>query len=127
MSHELFYTSVPRGLKPGTKGFCTVAVTRGLPGLLADRLEALSAYRPLFPAGSPQAAQNPVSWAHWRVSISGQTYCVLSRVCFAGLAHKDVGAIIARGLRKPRCALHFAIAIEGALVIAVDRRVERRR
>src|SRR5258706_16459040 len=85
MSYELFYTSAPRGLKAGTKGFCTVAVTRGMPAVLLDRLESLSGYRPLYPAGSPKADDNPVSWAHWLVSAGAQTYSVLSRVCFAGL------------------------------------------
>ena len=35
MSHELVYTSAPRGLKPGSKGFCTVACTADLPESLA--------------------------------------------------------------------------------------------
>ncbi len=85
MSYELCYTSVPQGLRVGTSGFCTVGLTHGTPGPLIERLESLSGYRPLFPAGSPQAAQNPVSWAHWRVSVGGRSYSVLSRVCFAGL------------------------------------------
>jgi hypothetical protein len=41
MSQELHYTSVPRGLKPGTRGFCTVAVTPQMPGPLVERLENL--------------------------------------------------------------------------------------
>ena len=84
MSHELFYTSVPRGLKSGSKGFCTVAMTRGLPTALAERLESLSGYRPLFPAGQGSASDNPVSFSHWRISVAGRTWSVLSRVCCAG-------------------------------------------
>ena len=53
MSHELHYTSVARGLKPGSQGFCTVAVSAGLPGPIADRLEGLSGYRPLFSPNDP--------------------------------------------------------------------------
>jgi hypothetical protein len=60
-------------------------MTRGTPASLVERLESLSGYRPLFPASSPQASRNPVSWAHWRISAGGQAYSVLSRVCFAGL------------------------------------------
>ena len=43
MSQELHYTSVARGLKPGSRGFGTVAATASLPDSLADRLEGLSA------------------------------------------------------------------------------------
>ncbi len=48
MSQELHYTSVPRGLKPGSRGFCTVGLTPHMPGTLVDRLEALSGYQPIF-------------------------------------------------------------------------------
>ena len=85
MTYELCYTSVPQGLRVGSSGFCTVGLTRGTPAPLVERLESLSGYRPLIPAGSAQAGQNPVSWAHWRVSAGGRSYSVLSRVCFAGL------------------------------------------
>ena len=54
MSQELHYTSVPRGLKPGSRGFCTVALTPHMPGPLVDRLEALSGYQPVFPPHDPR-------------------------------------------------------------------------
>ena len=53
MSHELHYTSVPRGLKPGSRGFCTVGLTPQMPGPLVDRLESLSGYQPVFPPHDP--------------------------------------------------------------------------
>src|SRR5438128_2260477 len=84
MSHELLYTSAPSGLKPGSKGFCTVAMTQGLSPQLADRLEALSAYRFAFEPGTVQAKSNPVAFAHWRVSVGSRTRSVLSRVADAG-------------------------------------------
>jgi hypothetical protein len=84
MSHELFYTSSPSGLKPGSKGFCTVAMTQGLSAQFAERLESLSGYRFAFEPGSAQAALNPVQWAHWRVTVAGKTRSVLSRVASAG-------------------------------------------
>jgi hypothetical protein len=84
MSHELFYTSAPAGIKPGSKGFCTVACTSGIPAQLMERLESLSGYRYLFEPGSPQASQNPVSWAHWRLTLQGKMRSILSRVCDAG-------------------------------------------
>ena len=41
---ELANTSLPNGLIPGTHGFATVAMTRGLSDALRQRLEALCAY-----------------------------------------------------------------------------------
>jgi len=84
MSQELIYTSVPRGLRPGATGFCTVAMTAGMPSALAERLELLGGYRPVFPLGDPQAGKNPVIWAHWVVIVGGQPRNILSRVAFAG-------------------------------------------
>jgi hypothetical protein len=84
MSHELIYTSVPRGLRPGASGFCTVAMTARMPDAMAERLELLSGYRPVFPLGDPQAGNNPVNWAHWRVTVGERPRSVLSRVAFAG-------------------------------------------
>lgn len=85
MSHELFYTSAPRGLQPGSRGFCTVAMTQGLPGPVLEKLEQLSGYRALFPPHDPKAALNPVAHAHVRLTVGGRTIRVLSRVCAAGL------------------------------------------
>lgn len=82
---ELIYTSAERGLMPGSRGFCTVAATRGTPEPLIRSLEALSAYRPIFPAGSPQASRNPVAFNHVVISILGRRYHVLSRIADAGL------------------------------------------
>ena len=45
---ELFYTSAPRGLRPGSSGFCTVSMTSGMPPTLISRLESLSSYQPIF-------------------------------------------------------------------------------
>src|ERR1035437_1699558 len=89
MSHELIYTSVPQGLKPGSKGFCTVAMTAGMTVAMSERLESLSAYRTVYDAGDPQARNNPVAWAHWRVSLQGKIRSVLSRVSFAGFDYSQ--------------------------------------
>ena len=66
MALELVYTSAERGLRPGTSGFCTVAMTRGLPPALVPRLEALGGYRP-GPTGRevhfiPVAAETGGRW-----------------------------------------------------------------
>jgi hypothetical protein len=84
MSQELIYTSAPQGLKPGSKGFSTVAITAGLPTAWIERLESLSGYRPIYPLGDPSAQKNPVNQSHWRITIAGKQRSVLSRVAFAG-------------------------------------------
>jgi hypothetical protein len=85
MSHELHYTSVPRGLKLGSRGFCTVAATPGMPVTLFDRLESLSGYQAVYPPGDPSAALNPIVASHFRVTIGDKNFSVLSRIGPAGL------------------------------------------
>src|SRR6185437_8765 len=85
MSQELHYTSLPRGLKPGSRGFGAVAVTAGLPDLLAERLESLSGYQAVYPPGDPSAALNPIVHAHVRLTAGGKVLDVLSRIGPAGL------------------------------------------
>jgi hypothetical protein len=86
MSHELFYTSAPRGLVKGVRGYCAVAMTTGLPHFLAERLEDLSGYKPLYAALD---ARNPINWSHVRLELGRQIYHVLSRVGAAGLDYSD--------------------------------------
>jgi hypothetical protein len=85
MTQELFYTSAPRGLKPGSRGFCTVMSTSGMAKNLADRLEALSGYRHVFPPNDPQTHLNPVVFSHLRITVGGKPLHVLSRISAAGL------------------------------------------
>jgi GTPase-associated protein 1, N-terminal domain type 2/GTPase-associated protein 1, middle domain len=93
MSHEIYYTSAPEGMKRGSSGFSTVAATEGISKGLLDRLETLSAYRHHFGVASGGAesggatGQNPVSFAHWLLNVMGATYHVLSRVCDSGVDH----------------------------------------
>ncbi|APW60109.1 hypothetical protein [Paludisphaera borealis] len=89
MSQELHYTSVPRGLQAGSRGFCTVAVTPSLSGPLRERLEGLSGYQQIFPPHDPDAARNPVVFAHHRLNLGGRLSSVLSRVSFAGLDYTE--------------------------------------
>lgn len=100
MSHELHYTSAPRGLKPGSRGFCTVACTAGLSPTLAERLEALSGYRQVFPPHHARTGDNPVAWSHLIVRVAGKPYHVVSRVAAAGLDYSD---------RSNKYAHHVAI------------------
>jgi hypothetical protein len=83
--HELVYTSAPKGLKPGSQGFCTVACSVGMPPNLMMRLEALSGYRHLFPAGQPSNGVNPVVRSHLVVRVGGMDWHVLSRIADAGI------------------------------------------
>ncbi|MEX0713231.1 MAG: hypothetical protein WD278_12825, partial [Pirellulales bacterium] len=85
MSQEIIYTSAPRGLKPGSRGFCTVVSTQGMAKNLAERLESLSGYRQVFPPQDPKAHWNPVVHSHLRLSVGGRTLHVLSRISAHGL------------------------------------------
>lgn len=87
MSQELIYTSAPRGLKPGSHGFCTVVNTQGITASLTQRLEALSGYRHVFSPPDPNVCLNPVLFSHLVFSLAGRRCNVLSRVCDAGLDH----------------------------------------
>jgi hypothetical protein len=85
MSQELHYTSLPRGLAPGSHGFCTVACTPRMARPLAERLENLSGYRQVFPPHSPSAALNPIHFSHVKLEIGDRSLSVLSRIGPAGL------------------------------------------
>jgi hypothetical protein len=74
MALELVYTSAERGLRAGTSGFCTVAMTRGMPPALVPRLEALGGYRP-GPSGD-----GPRAHCFWRVETAGSVAHVLAVV-----------------------------------------------
>ena len=83
--HELVYTSAPKGLKPGSQGFCTVACSSGLPPNLLMRLEALSGYRSLVPPGQHAAGVYPVVYSYLVVRVGGADWHVLSRIADAGV------------------------------------------
>ena len=74
MALELVYTSAVQGLRPGTSGFCTVAMTKGMPPALVPRLEALGGYR-AGPSGD-----GPIAHCFWRVETASGIAHVLSVV-----------------------------------------------
>jgi hypothetical protein len=84
MSVELLYTSAPKGLRQGSRGFCTVLSTVGTPVNLATRLESLSGYRHLFATDSAEADSNPVAYSHVKFTLAGQPTSVVSRVAAYG-------------------------------------------
>ncbi len=89
MSQELLYTSAHRGLKPGSRGFCTVVSTQGMATNLADRLESLSGYRHVYSPQDAQARFNPVVYSHLRLTVGGRRCHVLSRIADAGLDYSQ--------------------------------------
>ncbi|MBQ1456564.1 MAG: hypothetical protein IIZ25_12040, partial [Thermoguttaceae bacterium] len=89
MALELIYTSAEAGIKPGARGFCTVAASRELPAPLASTLESLSGYRHLFPPKTPNARLNPVACSHLTLPFNGKPTHVVSRIADAGLDYTD--------------------------------------
>ena len=101
MNIELLYTSAPQGLKQGSRGFCTVVSTVGLPINLAQKLESLSAYRHLYQPGDSRADSNPICHSHLRFQVGGRTVSVLSRVAAYGVDYSQ---------RTNKIAHHIALA-----------------
>ena len=81
MAYELIYTSVPHGLKLGSSGFCTVAMTNGMPSPLARVMEGMTGYKPLYPMSDSRFANNPPSYFHYSVKVGGSSYDVCGRIC----------------------------------------------
>jgi len=85
MAEELIYTSARRGLRPGTRGYCTVAYTRGMKPETVRVLESLSAYK----APNTRTAAPPVGFSHHRVPLGGFGVSILSRVGPAAADHTN--------------------------------------
>ena len=84
MTAELLYTSAAKGLKAGSRGFCTVVSSSGMPSNLASKLESLSGYRQMFLPSDPNASKNPIAFSHLTFNLGGQPTSVLSRVAAYG-------------------------------------------
>ena len=84
MIEEIIYTSAEKGLKQGSRGFCTVVSTVGMSLALAERLESMSGYRHAFPLHDPKASLNPICYSHMTTRLAGKTLHVVSRVADAG-------------------------------------------
>ncbi|HEX7376721.1 MAG TPA: hypothetical protein VF278_06390 [Pirellulales bacterium] len=105
MNYELYYTSAPHGLKPGSSGFCTVKATCGMPVPLRELLESLSHYRHVYAPHDNRAAKNPISCASVTATLGGASWHILSRIQPAGLDHTKRGNFFAHHL-----AIHAAAA-----------------
>jgi len=85
MAWQLIYTSWVRGLNLGQSGFCTVARSRDLREALCQKLEQLSVYHRLAPAGVGGQGRFPLVCAYRILELRGQRYSVLTRIQDAGL------------------------------------------
>jgi hypothetical protein len=85
VSQEIVYTSAPRGLRSGMRGFVTVLSTDGMAENLADRLESYSGYRHLFGVNDEKRKLNPVNWSFTTMRVGGECLYVISRISDAGL------------------------------------------
>lgn len=103
MAKELIYTSAPRGLKPGSTGFTTVATTAGMSRQAVSKLEMLSGYELYYSLSDPKADMNPDNFAHARIELGGEKRSVLSRVAFAGADYSG---------RTNKIAHHFLLTRE---------------
>jgi hypothetical protein len=102
VNYELMYTSLPKGLQPGSMGYCTVALTPNCPNVIREKLENLSSYRHVFSPFDAQAHQNPVCLQHVIIQVSGKTFSVLSSITDAGLDYSN---------RTNKFAHHLAIPL----------------
>jgi len=83
---ELFYTSVPRGLVPGTSGYTTVGCTSDMGRTLIEQAERLSTYSSL--SGDPTAyAREPINWAHLQSGSGSKFVHIVSRIAACAPDH----------------------------------------
>ena len=92
MAKELIVTSVPKGLFPGTYGFCIVAIDQTINEKTARSLEAISGYRQI------ESSVKPIAFSYYEYAISGEKVRVLSRVEDAGLDYSNRTNKLARHL-----------------------------
>ena len=98
MAFELVYTSVPKGLKPGSYRFCTVACSKELPESVVSTLEKISGYRRVSQSNAPGA--NPVVYSHMLLSAQGGSRRVVSRISDAGVDYTS---------RDNKIACHYVL------------------
>jgi hypothetical protein len=79
MAFELIHTSVPKGLRPGSQGYCTVAYTKGMPANYVELGEELSQYAAYYRVTDPKYLLSPVAYSYCRALLGGSEMAVLSR------------------------------------------------
>lgn len=85
MARELAYTSARQGILPGSHGFCTVAMSQGMPVPMRLGLEALTGYR--TPPWEPSIEASPVEYLHATIASAGQRFHILGGVRAAAPDH----------------------------------------
>ncbi len=89
MARELVYTSAKQGILPGSQGFCSVALSQGMPASMRLGLEAMSGYR--MPPGNPAVDDAPIEFLHATLSAGGERFHVLGAVRAAPPDHSGRG------------------------------------
>lgn len=107
MIEEIIYTSAEKGLRQGSRGFCTVVSTAGMAQNLAERLESMSGYRHAFPLHDPRASLNPVNYSHVVTRLAGHKLHIISRVADAGQDYSG---------RSNKLAHHIVISDHSSLL-----------
>ena len=81
MPLELIFTSVPKGVKPGSSGYCTVAKHKGIDRLLDQAVEKICYYELMnHPA-------KPVVCAYRIMNLNTGVFHVLTRTVYSGSDH----------------------------------------
>ena len=116
---ELVYTAAPKGLISGRSGFVTIEMTEGFPPNLVSPVENLSGYKALYPPEAPNAADNPANFCYQLYGKGSATYCIASRISYAGLSYTGRSNNLAHHLLFTREEL-AAVPGGPAAVLACD-------
>ena len=118
--YELVNTSVPNGLIPGTHGFATVAMTKGMPDVIRTRVENYCAYphRTSAHDGS-YFTDNPVNWFHLTLPNEGH---VIGRTApsdfdYTGRTNRLARTIVFKSGEMPAAGGVAALRIAGSHLI----------
>lgn len=119
MSFELVNTSVPKGLKPGSRGFTTVAFTEGMPANYVQLCESLSGYVHVYGLEDPLYVQNPPAYSHLIATVGGRTFSILSRVAsyrkdYTGRSNKLAHHLMFKVEERTPCGP--AVAMDGGRI-----------
>jgi hypothetical protein len=119
MAHQIVYTSAPRGLTPGSKGYCTVVASNGMAPTLQRQLESLSQYNHIYPPNTANDTFNPTNFQYSKASFGGKQLCVLSRVSDAGLDYSRRSNLLAHhvALEPDECNVSGPAALIDSLLL----------
>ena len=119
--YELVNTSVPNGLMPGTHGFATVAMTKGMPDVIRTRVENFCAY-PHRTSAHDQSyySQNPVNWFHLMLPNGDH---VLGRTAptefdYTGRTNRLARTLYFSAAEMPRVSGAYVLALEAPRLCA---------